>query len=240
MLRNRFMNGMPIRKEMYPYSTRVMPVRDFRRTRMDRNMSPDYNNDYNNYSSSMGGRDSRMTQQSDMGTVFPFRVSGQVGRYDGPYDGNYDMGYDMGFDMGYDGHHYDPYYGQPMMPVYRNMDFGGDYGETLNREEISHLTQKLMRNVEEKDRQFFTKEMISRKAHEMGVNFDKFNEEELLVATLLEYALHYMTLKPLVGPNMDVFVKMGKDFLMAEMEGVKGGEKLAIYYDCILKGKNGQ
>ena len=236
MLRNRFMNGMPIRKEMYPYNTRVMPIRDFRRTRMDRNSSPDYNSNYTNQGSSMGGRDYRMNPQNDMGTVFPFKVSGEVGRYDGNYDMNYDMG--MGYEMPYDGHFYDPYYGQPMMPGYKNMDFGGDYGETLNREELSHLTQKLMRNVEDKDRQFFTKEMISSKAHEMCVNFDKFNEEELLVATLLEYALHCMTLKPLVGPNMDVFIKMGKDFLMSDIEGVKGGEKLAIYYDCILKGKN--
>ena len=236
MLRNRFMGGMPIRKEVYPYNNRMMPIKDFRRNRMDRNMNQDYNNDFNNQNYSMGATDQRMTQRYDMGSVFPFRVSGEVGRYDGNFDMNYDMG--MGYEMPYDGH-YNPYYGQPMMPGYKYMDFGGDYGETLNKEELSYLTQKLMRNVEEKDRQFFTKEMISRKAHEIGVNFDKFNEEELLAATLLEYSLHCMTLKPLVGPNMDVFVKMGKDFLTAEMEGVKGGEKLAIYYDCILRGKNG-
>lgn len=143
--------------------------------------------------------------------------------------------------MNYDGRHemphYDPYYGTPTMEhTPHHMDYAGAYGG-LSKDELYDLAHRLAQNIEEKDRQFFTRENIERKAHELGIILDKFSADELLVATLMEYTIHCMTLKPMVGSNLDVYVKLGRDFLLSDHDRVKGGEKLAVYYDCIIEGK---
>ena len=40
-------------------------------------------------------------------------------------------------------------------------------------------------------------------------------------------------MKPYVGQNMDVFVKMGEEFLTDPDSAVKYGEKLALYFDMV-------
>ena len=201
-----------------PYGSRGGYV-DSRRDygyRYDRNYSRNdyaerYPRDYNSQQE-YDRRDRGYEQSSrrDMGSYYPFNVSGQFGRYDGHY---------------------------PIMYDYRrnyNYDMAGDYGETLSKEELKHWNKKLMREIDDKEKSFFTKENISHKAQQMGINMHGFNEEELATATLMMYTDYSKALKPYLGSNMDIYIAMAKEFLVDPDASVKGGEKLAIYHDCIV------
>ena len=171
--------------------------------------------------------------------------------------------YDMGYGYG-DGHYpmsegktyfpieamgtFNGYYGMPEQDYARGgrdygysrmgYDYAGDYGEKLSKEELEHWKKKLLKEVEEKDKQFFESQMIPQKARQMGIQMKDYNEEELCVATLMVYTDYCKTLKPLAGANMDIYVKLARDWLEDEDSAVKGGEKLAIYYDCIIAGED--
>ena len=142
------------------------------------------------------------------------------GRRDYGYDYNYDMrgGRDYGYDYGY--------------------DYAGDYGENLSQEELEHWKKKLMKEVEDKDRQFFTKEHIGQKARQMGAEMKDYTEDELVVATAMVYTDYCKTVKKYVGNNMDIFIELAKDWLEDKDSSVKGGEKLAVYYDCVIEGED--
>ena len=161
---------------------------------------------YSQQDNERGGRDYEYSRQYDMGTRYPFNVAGEFSRY----DSRSDM------------HHYNPNYGYPMPMMYdRNYgrgDYTGDYGETLNHKELEHWNKKLMKEVEDKDKQFFSKESIARKAQQMGINFDKYSEEELAVATAMMYTDYNKALKPFVGANMDVYVKLADAFIVEDKE----------------------
>lgn len=185
-----------------------------------------------------GGRDGHypMGQGS---TYFPIEAMGRFSGYWGEPQGDYgdmarggrgrdrgDYNYDMrgrGRDYGYYDYGYEDY---------------GDYGETLGKEELEKWNKKMMKDLEEKDKHFFSKENISQKAKQMGVQMDKFGEDELATASLLSYNTYCTALKPFVGANMDVYVSMGKAFLTDKTSSVKGAEKLAVYHDCIIEGED--
>lgn len=133
-------------------------------------------------------------------------------------DYNYDMRYDMrgGRDYGY-------------------YDMGGDYGETLTKEELEEWKHKLMKEVDDKYKSFFTKENIAQKAKQMGIQMEEFSEDELLLATMMVYTDYCKALKPYIGENMDAYVKIAHAFLVDKDASVKGGEKLAVYYDNIVE-----
>ena len=178
----------------------------------------------------MRGRDGHYPMGQGGGqTYYPIEAMGVFNGYYGM--GEQDYAYDMarggrggrGRDRGYD---YD--YGY---------DYAGDYGETLGKEEISEFSKRLLKEVEEKDKHFFSKENISQRAKQLGVQMNEFTEDELAVATLMMYTDYCMTMKPLVGSNMDIYIKLARDFLMDKDASVKGGEKLAVYYDCIVEGE---
>lgn len=176
----------------------------------------------------------------------------------------YDMGYDYADVRMRDGHYpinegktyypieamgtFNGYWGTPEQDYARGgrdygysrmgYDYAGDYGETLTKEELEHWKKKLMKEVDEKDKPFFETQMLSQKAKQMGVQMKGYTEEELAVATLMVYTDYCKTIKPLVGANMDIYVKLARDWLEDEDVSVKGAEKLAIYYDCIVEGED--
>ena len=199
----------------------------------DRNYS-NYNDRQPNYSGrdSMyeqqmypkGNRDYEPMGQYDGGTRYPFMVGGEFSRYDAHY-GPYPMGYPMYGDMRGD------------MRNDRNSEYG-DYGESLGKEELEKWNKKLMREIDEQYKHYFSKDMIAQKASQLGIHFDKFNEEELATATAMVYTDYCETLKPLVGTNMDIYIKLARDWLVDPDAAIKGGEKLAVYHDCIVKGED--
>lgn len=153
-------------------------------------------------------------------TYFPIEAMGTFNGYWGTPQEDYGR---YGSDMRYDGYPY---------PI---MDYG-DYGETLTKEELEHWKKKLMEEVDDKYKNFFTKENISSKAKQLGIQMEGFSEEELLVATLMMVTDYQKALKPYIGENMDAFIKLAHAWLNDKDASVKGGQKLAQYYDTIVEG----
>ena len=120
---------------------------------------------------------------------------------------------DYGYDYGYDDY--------------------GDYGETLSDKELEHWNKKPMEQLDEREKQMLHKDTIMQKAKQMGKPMDGFGEKELYTATLMVYTDY----KQSIGQNPDLAVKLAYDWLSDKDVAVKGAEKLAVYYDCIVEGE---
>ena len=173
----------------------------------------------------------------DMATGRYYDDTEHYGRYD--YTSYPDYNYSK-YDM-----HYEPgreytrrsHYGwnEPMMD-YRgrhgyDMASGEDY---LSDEELMEWSKDLLSEVEEKDKQYFTKQNIERKAQEMGVQFDEFEFPEFYTTALMMYTDYCKTLGT---ANMDIYLRLAKDWLMDKDVEIQGSEKLAKYYDEIVVGE---
>lgn len=215
MMRDMAMRRMsPMRDGRNPYGSRggYVTSRDpRRRDRMGR--MEDYNysrgRDYEYEGPEYPNRD--MTMRRD-GHYYPFEITGK---------------------MGYEEEMFDPYY-QDMMYDYargRGRDYAG--AEMLSNRELMDWSQKLMKDVEEKDKAFFKYENIEKKAKDMGIQFDKFTFDEFYIATLMVFTDFY---KELGTANMDVYLKLGKAWLADEDVAMRYGEKLSSYYDAVVMG----
>lgn len=111
-------------------------------------------------------------------------------------------------------------------------DMGGDYGETLSEKDLEKWCKKLKEQLDEREKQMFSKEAISKHAKSIGRQMEGFTEKELEVATLMIYTDY----KQSIGQNLDLAVRLAFDWLNDKDASVKGGEKLAVYYDCIIEG----
>lgn len=165
-------------------------------------------------------------------------------------DGHYMHGRQSGYEpvefMGY----CQGYYGSPDQDYGRRGDYGygdmrgrrdygydygydyGDYGETLSEKELDEWCHKLKGQLDEREKQMFSKEMITQKAKQMGKQMEGFGEKELEVATLMVYTDY----KNSIGQNPDLAIKLAYDWLTDKDVKVKGAEKLAVYYDEIVMG----
>lgn len=208
-----------------------------RRVRGDRRMGRDYANDYpNRYSDSENQRLNNQREESYMrgreydGHYEPIEI---MGRFNGYYGGAEDYArgmreqdYNYGRDYGY----------MPYPPYMMDYSYGRDYaqgGEYLSDKDLKMWADKLMRDVEEKDKQFLSRENIRKRADEMGIKFDKYSFEEFYVVVLMKYTDHCKTLGT---ANMDIYLKLAKDFFEDPDTAVRYGEKLAAYYDYIVEG----
>lgn len=184
----------------------------------------------------MDGHHYPMQGNQGMGsTYYPIEAMGRFNGYWGVPEQDYarrDMGY-RNYDMrGGD-------YGYPMQqPHYPPYDYGygdyGDYGETLSDEELEHWGKKLKKELDEQEKQMFSKEMISQKAKQMNMPMKDFGEKELEIATLMCYTDYKRT----IGKNPDMAIRLAYDWLSDEDVAVKGAEKLAVYHDCIVDGED--
>lgn len=163
-------------------------------------------------------------------------------QYDSKYN-NRDYG------MGGDGYHFhgNPEYNKPnayqmyaqvtpqMFPMPYGMDMRrGDYGMDGNVEQKYHEDLKKLCKKLEKHNKFpnVRKEEVLKQTKQMGVPFDKFNEEEFMCAYYLMMAEHPMDL--LNSPQ--AYMIMAKDWLKSKATKYKGSDKLAAYYYEIVKG----
>lgn len=208
-----------------------------RRARGDRRMGRDYANDYpNRYSDSENQRLNNQREESYMrgreydGHYEPIEI---MGRFNGYYGGAEDYArgmreqdYNYGRDYGY----------MPYPPYMMDYGYGRDYaqgGEYLSDKDLKMWADKLMRDVEEKDKQFLSRENIRKRADEMGIKFDKYSFEEFYVVVLMKYTDHCKTLGT---ANMDIYLKLAKDFFEDPDTALRYGEKLAAYYYDIVEG----
>lgn len=146
------------------------------------------------------------------------------GYYGSPDHGDYRGGRDYGYDMrgGYGRRDYGYDYGY---------DDYGDYGETLSEKELEHWNKKLMEQLDEREKQMFSKDAIMQKIKQMNIPMDGFGEKELYTATLAMYTDH----KTSIGQNPELAIKLGRDFLTDKDSNVKGAERLCVYYDTFVE-----
>jgi hypothetical protein len=235
---------------MYP------EMRDGRVIRSYPTMHPqgDYAGDMN-YDMARGGRGGRgRGDRGDYGYDMARQDMGNMDMRGGDYrggqmmgDGHYMHGRQSGYEpvefMGY----CQGYYGSPDQDYGRRGDYGyrrdygydygydyGDYGETLSEKELESWNKRLMEQLDEREKQMFSKEMITQKARQMGKQMEGFGEKELEVATLMVYTDY----KNSIGQNPDLAIKLAYDWLTDKDVAVKGAQKLAVYYDCIVEGED--
>lgn len=183
---------------------------------------------YNMDNGDMRGMDGHHYPQSQGSTYYPIQAMGTFEGYYGMPNQDHarrDRGMDYGYPMGMPYPHYPP------------MDYGypyGDFGETLSEKELEHWKHKLMSQLDEQEKQMFSKEMISQKAKQMNLTMHGFGEKELELATIMVYTDYKRT----IGKNPDMAIKLAYDWLTDEDVAVKGAEKLAVYYDCIVEGED--
>lgn len=190
--------------------------------------------DYGDYErQDMRRRDYRMDGNGDMGhrgyepVEFMGYCSGYYGSPEEDYGRNGRVGY--GRDYNYDrGGYYDG--GRMDYGYYDRGDDYGDYGETLSDEELEHWNKKLLHQLDERERQMFSKESVMQKIKQMNIPMSGFGEKELYTASLAMYTDH----KASIGQNLDLAIKLGRDFLVDKDSNVKGAERLAVYYDTFV------
>lgn len=189
-----------------------------------------------------GSRGGYVTSRDRMGRMEDYNYSrSRDYEYEGPEYPNRDMAmrrdghyypFEITGKMGYEEEMYDPYY-QDMMYDYRGR--GRDYAgaEMLSNRELMDWSQKLMKDVEEKDKAFFKYENIEKKAKDMGIQFDKFTFDEFYLVCLMMYTDYCKTLGT---ANMDTYLRLAKDWLCDEDVAMRYSEKLSTYYDTIVMG----
>lgn len=110
---------------------------------------------------------------------------------------------------------------------YAGYDYADGEEEYLDDETLMEWSKEMLDKVEEKDKPYFTKENIEKKAKEMGIKYDDFTFPELYTATLMKFTDHSKTLGT---ANKDTYILMAKDFFEDEDSELQGSEKLAAYY----------
>ena len=247
------MNRYDMRMGRNPYGSRGMGSRRMRRMR-DRGMHEDYGYEHE-MEDGRRRRNAKGQYMADRGYDMPheerdygsfheergFKPVEAMGYFTGYYGGGEDYGRGGRREMRYDGNypmprmeHYGRDYGYDMRGRY---DYGydyGDYGEKLSKEEMEEWRKKLDKEVgDEQAKNFFKKENIEQKARTLGLEMKHFDAEDLAIASYMLYSDYCKSLKPYVGQSMDVFVKMGVEFLNDPDSEVKGAEKLAMYHDIV-------
>lgn len=111
-----------------------------------------------------------------------------------------------------------------------------DYGEYeddcyLTDRELMEWSKDLMRGIPDGEKGLFAKDLIEKKAKELGISFEDFTFGELYVTIQMLYTDYYKTLG---GGNLELYIKLARDFLQDSDLDIDGGEKLALYYDYIV------
>ena len=141
---------------------------------------------------------------------------------DGHYVGNYSVPFEVAGRYGRQYH----------MP-----DYAMDYAEEstrLSEQELKKWAERLQQHIDMQYKTMYEKERVLKRANELGMLFEKFNKEEFYVTVLMLYTDFCKTLG---STNLDMYLKLAKDWLCDDDIAVKYSEKLAIYHDCIVQGE---
>lgn len=235
MARNRRMSGG--RDGRNPYGSSGGYVSS-RRPRRDRGMNEDMargmnrgnrggNRGSNDYGSYGAEYDSRMDYDYGTGeynprdSVYGRELYGYYG--DTPFEirRNYPMrdharGENRGYDYNY------------------NRDYGMDYGEDetmLSKEELEEWDEELMEKFDTREKEMFKKDKVMKRAEDLSIKFDHFKPEEYYTTVIMLYSDYKKTLGT---ANIDIYLRLAKDWLMDDDVEMKYGEKLAAYYDNVV------
>lgn len=129
-----------------------------------------------------------------------------------------------------DGHY--PYHHE-MMYYPHDMDYRSHKRASyLSEEELRKWSSRLMREIGEREN--LKMEAIMKRAESLAINFDKFSPHEFYTTMLMIYSDFHKTLGT---ANVDLYLKLAKDWLCDEDAEVRYGEKLAAYYYSVVKGE---
>ena len=129
-------------------------------------------------------------------------------------------------------------YGYDIRGRGRMRDYGyygddyGDYGETLSEKELEEWNKKLFEQLDEREKQMFSKDAIMQRIHQTGKSMEGFGEKELYTTMLMLLTDYKMSLPA----NPDTYLRLAYDWLSDKDVAVKGAQKLAVYYDEIVMG----
>ena len=123
----------------------------------------------------------------------------------------------------------------------RNMDYGDygydnrmDYGEDetmLSKEELEEWVEELMQDFDSREKEMFKKDKVMKRAEDLSIKFDHFKPEEYYATAIMLYKDYKKTLGT---ANVDIYLRLAKDWLMDDDVEMKHGEKLAAYYDNVV------
>lgn len=173
-------------------------------------------------------------------TYYPIQAMGTFeGYYGMPEQSDYGMdGRGMNYRRYGGGSRMD--YGYDMRRGGRMRDYGydygddyGDYGETLSDKELEEWNKKLLGQLDEREKQMFSKDAIMQKIKQMGLKMEGFGEKELYTNTLANYTDH----KKSIGQNPDLAIKLAYDDFCDQDSEYQGAEWLAVYFDTFVEGK---
>lgn len=115
---------------------------------------------------------------------------------------------------------------------YDMADYGMDRHSEymLDDRTLEMWSRELTQEIEPMHQQKFKMDSVVKKAEELGIRFDKFSPMEFY-ATVVMLVSDFG--KTLGMSNMDLYVKLAKDWLCDPDAGVKYGKKLSAYYNHI-------
>jgi hypothetical protein len=112
----------------------------------------------------------------------------------------------------------------PMMDHYSHKRY-------LSEEELRKWSSRLTREIGEKEN--LKMDSIMKRAESLGIEFEKFSPHEFYTTMLMIYSDFHKTLGT---ANVDLYLKLAKDWLCDDDAEVRYGEKLAAYYHSVVKG----
>lgn len=112
-------------------------------------------------------------------------------------------------------------------------DYRMDYGEEsgLSKEELDEWVEELTEKFDTREKEMFKKDKIMKRAEDLGIKFEHFKPEEFYTTAVMLYTDFKKTLGT---ANVDIYLKLAKDWLMDDDVEMKYGEKLAAYYDNVV------
>jgi hypothetical protein len=190
------------------------------------------------YDMARGGRGRSRGYDRAMDSDYDYTESGS--RYDNRYDRRYGDSRDYMGDQHY-GEHYRPMeyemYGlggmRPIRDYAYDMGYDRDYNEEKEHKEYEEKLHEWINKLKKKDKFGLPKEEAIKKAKEMGVKFDKFDETEL-------YAVYLMMVSDYrqISSEPHRYIAMAKDWLEDDDVKRKGSEKVCAYLYSIVLGED--
>lgn len=163
------------------------------------------------------------------------------------YDSRYDYGYDTRYgdsrdymgDEHYGEHHrpmeYEMYGIGGMRPMYDYRDYAHyrDYAEEKEHKEYQEKLHDWISKLKKKDKFNLPKEEVFKKAKEMGIKFEKYDETEF-------YAVYLMLVSDFkqISSEPHRYIAMAKEWLEDDDIKRKGSEKVCAYLYSIVLGED--
>ena len=133
----------------------------------------------------------------------------------------------------YSGYYGDtPYYSRAVRDYRGDYNYYGDYGEeTMSEDELCDWYDELVEELDPNEKEMFKMEKIEKRASELGINFKDFTPEALAVTTVMLYDDYKDTLGK---GNLDLYIRLAKDWFKDDDAELQGEEKLTAYRDNIV------